>query len=196
MKSSKFDSAFFMFFTAKEFFENGTTYAGKYFKMVNNQIVKPFDNYVHAKLCAPATNISFSLELAFKAILKHYGLLPKKPEHNLLKLFYYIPDDIRQKIIAHYQTHDTYKAYVTIHLTNISPAEHGRMKQEPLPEKTESFVVSMLNENSLAFIRFRYLHEYDGAPWIFRFREFSNIVFSALTILGELLNINVTSNVK
>src|SRR5689334_12709580 len=106
---SKMNSPLFIFHAAKEYFENGTLYASKYFKLNKDGIIKPFDSMIHPKLCVPATNISFSLELVFKAFLMQDGV--KKFGHNLIELYELLHADIKKRIIENYKSHNIYKNY-------------------------------------------------------------------------------------
>jgi len=110
------NSPLFIFHAAKEYFENGTSYASKYFKKSGSELVVPFDSLTHAKLCVPATNITFALELTFKGILKLSATISKG--HNLEKLYKSIAADIRDKIFDHYQSHNVYGKYITIRIAN------------------------------------------------------------------------------
>jgi hypothetical protein len=189
---SKMNSPLFVFLVAKEYFENGTLYASKYFQMSKDGTIKPFNNLIHTKLCVPATNISFSLELVFKAFLMQTGL--KKFDHNLLKLFELLPDKVKSDIIEHYNSHDIYKKYVTVQLINSDGNEHGKIKKAYYSTKSVEFIPMMLDTHKLSFLTFRYLHEFKGnEAQDFYFREFSNFTFSALSILGKSLDLAVVS---
>jgi hypothetical protein len=189
----KMNSPFFIFHAAKEYFENGTLYASKYFKVKKNEVVKSFDSMIHPKLCVPATNISFSLELAFKALLLQSGI--KKTGHNLIELYKLLDNGIKDKIIQHYKSHDTYKNYIAIRLIESSGEEHGKIEAFKYPNNDENFILSMLETHKLSFLNFRYMYEFESSSeWIFYFREFSNFTFSVLTVLGQTLNLTIVSN--
>ena len=189
---SKMNSPLFIFLVAKEYFENGTLYASKYFKMSKDGTIKSFDNLIHAKLCVPATNISFSLELVLKAFLMQTGL--KKFDHNLHKLFELLPANVKSEIIEHYNSHDIYKNYITVQLINGDGTEHGKIKRSYYSKKSAEFIPLMLDTHKLAFLNFRYLHEFQGnQTQDFYFREFSNFTFSALSVLGKSLDLVVVS---
>ncbi|OIR13152.1 hypothetical protein GALL_55360 [mine drainage metagenome] len=189
---SKLNSTLFIFYAAKEYFENGTNYASKYFKINKNGLVKPFDSVTHAKLCVPASNISFSLELVFKALLMNNGV--KKNLHDLYELYILLPIEIKQKIILHYKNHNTYKDFVRIRLIESQENHHGEQQIVFNTLPAENFIPFMLETHKSAFINFRYLHEFnEKEEWYFFFKEFSNLTFSALTILGESLNLKVVS---
>jgi hypothetical protein len=183
----KMNSPLFIFCAAKEFFENGTLYASKHFKMKG---AKSFDSMIHPKFCVPATNISFSLELAFKAFLLQSGI--KKSNHDLIKLYKLLNDDIKTKIVEHYKSHDTYKDYIAIRLIESNGKEHGKIEFLRYQSSDETFILSMLETHKSAFLNFRYMHEFEAPQeWLFYFREFSNFTFSVLTILGQTLGLTV-----
>jgi hypothetical protein len=184
------NSPLFIFHAAKEYFENGTCYASKYFKKDTSGLLVPFDSLTHAKLCVPATNISFSLELAFKGLLQLSSGITRG--HDLEKLYRLLNVDIRNKIFDHYQSHDVYQKYITIRLGN--GIGHGTTQIIPRPVSEKDFLESIIATQRLAFVDFRYLFEFpaDG-EFFFYFKEFSNYAFSALSIFGEMLGLKVES---
>src|SRR5690349_9646435 len=121
---SKIDSPSFLFLAAKEFFENGTLYAAKHFKIKKEAQLDLSDSIIHSKLCVPATNIAFSLELAFKAFLKQSGIRAKG--HDLINLFGLLNADTKSQLIEHYNSHDTYQDYIVVRITN-NGGEHGKL---------------------------------------------------------------------
>ncbi len=184
------NSPLFLFHAAKEYFENGTLYASKYFKMNKDGSTKPFDTFIHSKLCVPATNLSFSLELVFKGFLMQSNVTYLR--HDLAKLYELLDIDFKKRIIEHYKNHNTYKNYMTVKLIDGDGTSHGKIEKFYSSMKEEDFIPSMLEKHKLAFIDFRYLHEFKGnQEWLFDFKEFSNFTFSALSILGQTLSLAV-----
>ena len=121
------NSPFFIFHVAKEYFENGTLYASKYFKLNKDGSIKPFDTMIHPKLCMPATNISFSLELVFKAFLLQNGV--KKFVHNLIELYKLLDTHIKRRIVENYKAHNIYKNYIAVRLMESDGNEHGKIEK-------------------------------------------------------------------
>ena len=188
----KMNSPFFLFHAAKEFFENGTTYASKYFKRNTDGTLKPFDSLTHPKLCVPATNISFSLELILKGFLMQAG--KRKNGHNLSDLYNCLDEDLKRRIVEHYKMHDTFKNYINVHVNEESGNSHGQIERIYQSSKNEEEILLMLDKHKLSFINFRYLHEFQKSQdSFFYFKEFSNLTFSALVILGETLNLKVVT---
>ena len=186
------NSPLFLFHAAKEYFVNGTLYSAKYFKMDKDGSVKPFDAFIHAKLCVPATNISFSLELILKAFLMQSG--KRKWGHDLFELYGLLDIELKNKIVEHYGSHNTYKNYMTVRLIDKDGASHGKIEKFYATVKDSTFIPKMLETHKLAFLNYRYLNDFKGdQEWQFDFREFSNFTFSALTILGQTLGLNVVS---
>lgn len=184
--STELNQPLFLFLAAKEYFENGTHYASKFFRLKEGKLITPFDGATHAKLCVPATNISFGTELSFKALLMLKGI--RRKSHDLSILFNALDKATKESIINHYINHDHYKSYISIRLTYHSTAPHGSYQFLNLNTKSKEFIFLMLESHKLAFEKYRYLYEYDGkSEWWFHFREFSNFSFSVLFILGEKL---------
>src|SRR5690349_953653 len=109
---TEMNSPLFLFHAAKEFFENGTVYASKYFKRAVDGKTDLSSKTIHPKLCVPATNITFSLELIFKAFLMQSQT--NKFGHDLVSLYALLNCDIKARILDHYKGHDTYKNFIGI----------------------------------------------------------------------------------
>ncbi len=187
---TKLNSPLFLLLAAKEYFENGSLYAGKYFKLKNGEIIVPFDSTTHAKIVVPATNISFGLELALKGCLMYKGVT--KWGHDLKELYNLLPEDLRNRIIEHFKTNDHYSNYVIIRMQNGDGSGHGYTERIRYTRLDDEFIPSLLEKHKLAFQYFRYMHEFPGDEvWQFDFREFSNFTFSVIKILGELIDLKI-----
>jgi hypothetical protein len=185
------NTPFFLFHVAKEYFENGTLYASKYFKTTN---FSTQDNSIFQKLCVPATNISFSLELTFKAFLMG-SQAPR--EHDLFKLYGLIDAGIKKRIFENYRSHNTYKDYTTINLLDGDGKDHGKVEIIRNINKDEKYILAMLKKHRSSFVNFRYVFDLKkDQKWSFDFKDFSNFTLSALTILGETLNLKVVTKAK
>lgn len=186
------NSPFFIFHAAADFFERGTLAAADNFKSEESGI-KQFDSMIHPKLCMPIVNITFALELTFKGLLKQSNSKPIRT-HDLEKLFKELNSEIKEKIVEHYKSHDTYKKLIGIRLIHDNEAEHSKPNYLPAPSKDENGISEILKMHRRYFEDFRYLFDVDEQKeYVFLFREFSNLSFSALVILGETLNLQVVS---
>jgi hypothetical protein len=191
---SKLNSPFFILHTAIDFFEKGTAAASDKFKIKEDQ-VPTFDSMIHPKLCMPAVNIMFSLELALKGLLKHSNRQLRS--HDVLKLFKALDPEIRARIIDHYHSHDVYKKYIAIRLLEGDGTGHATKYYFMGPARSEEGVLELLDRHKRYFEIFRYLFEFDNSrEHIFMFREMSNFTFSILVILGETMDISIVSKTK
>jgi hypothetical protein len=67
----------------------------------------------------------------------------------------------------------------------------------PTPPKTEQGVIGLLDTHKSHFQDFRYLFDSDETKELLMlFREFSNLSFSALSILGEVSGLKVVCTSK
>ena len=186
------NTPFFIFHAAVDFFQRGTLAAADNFKAEESGL-KQFDSMVHPKLCMPIVNITFALELVFKGLLKQSNSNPIRT-HDLKKLFKELDSNIKIKIVEHYKGHDTYKKLIGIRLMHGDGTEHSKPNYLPAPSKDENGITELLKMHRRYFEDFRYLFEVDEKKeYVFLFREFSNLSFSALTVLGETLNLKVVS---
>ncbi len=139
-------SSDFLYRTAKEYFRIGTIAAGHFIKNFFN------DEYSHAKIQAPAVNISFALELTLKDILLHErGNTPKG--HDFIKLYQLISDEAKEKIADYFKE-------------NLAGRDFGLIsfiKKEGGDETNNhdyNTIEEVLKMHQDAFIDWRYAHEF------------------------------------
>lgn len=189
--TGKMNSPLFLLHAAIDFFEKGTAAASDRFKERVGQPIK-FDSMIHPKLCMPAVNIIFGLELALKGLLKHASLDIKG--HDILKLYKALDPATKERIIKHYNSHGTYDKYISVRLRAGDGTGHSTRYLFLAPSKDEKGIKQLLNSHKEYFQLFRYLFEFDETrEYIFIFSHISNFTFSVLAILGEKIGTKIVS---
>lgn len=189
--TGKMNSPLFLLHAAIDFFEKGTAVASDRFKERDGKEIK-FDSMIHPKLCMPAVNIIFGLELGLKGLLKHAGLDIKG--HDIFKLYKSLDLGTKDRLIEHYNSHGIYDKYVSVRLLAGDGTGHSTRYTFYAPTKDEKGVKQLLNSHKEYFQFFRYLFEFDESKeYVFIFSYISNFTFSVLTVLGEKIGTTIVS---
>ncbi|WPQ65521.1 hypothetical protein SIO70_11745 [Chitinophaga sancti] len=181
----KINSPLFILNQSAQFLSEGIKFA---YENIFSEKAKIESNKVITKVPFAATNISFSLELAFKGLLMYLGRTVKG--HDLLKLFDELPSSYQNSIVSCVATNYKYPEFnIFVGQTGTTNNIADYVNSDGLSHIEK--IRKSLQYNRLTFQEFRYFHEIDTKDLFFDFRMLCNLSEASIALLSELISGNI-----